>query len=130
MQDFFIPATSMSPEIDFRFSRHILNIRGESYPENAAAFYGQILNQLTQYLSSIARQNIEVNVELKYFNSSSTKILLRLFELLNEAVVNADNDVTLNWYHDEDDDTILEFGEDLHSDYELLNFNPIATTAA
>jgi hypothetical protein len=119
----------MSPEIDFRFSRHVLNIRGESYPENAAAFYSEVLAQLTLYLASIERQHIEINVELKYFNSSSTKILLKLFELLNDAVL-VGNDVTLNWYHDEDDDTILEFGEDLHSDYGLLIFNPIAISEA
>lgn len=129
MQDFHIPATSMSPEIDFRFSRHVLNIRGESYPENAAAFYSEVLGQLTLYLASIERQHIEINVELKYFNSSSTKILLKLFELLNDAVL-VGNDVTLNWYHDEDDDTILEFGEDLHSDYGLLIFNAIAISEA
>ncbi|MBY0579235.1 MAG: DUF1987 domain-containing protein [Burkholderiales bacterium] len=129
MQDFYIPATAMSPEIDFRFSRHVLNIKGESYPENAAAFYNQVLSQLTLYLSSPEHKSIEVNVELKYFNSSSTKILLKLFEILNDAV-HAGNSITLNWYHDEDDDTILEFGEDLHSDYERLNFNPIAISAA
>ncbi len=129
MQDFYIPSTAMSPEIDFRFSRHVLNIKGESYPENAAAFYNQVLSQLTLYLSSPEHKSIEVNVELKYFNSSSTKILLKLFEILNDAV-HAGNSITLNWYHDEDDDTILEFGEDLHSDYERLNFNPIAISAA
>ncbi len=119
----------MSPEIDFRFSNNVLNIRGESYPENAAAFYGQILSQLALYLASAGSKKIEVNVALRYFNSSSTKILLRLFEMLNDAV-SAGNDVTLNWYHDEEDDTILEFGEDLHSDYELLHFNPIAIPEA
>lgn len=129
MKDFYIPATSMSPEIDFRFSDHILNIKGESYPENAAAFYGEILNQLALYLASPGQKKIEVNVELRYFNSSSTKILLKLFEMLNDAV-DAGNAVVLNWYHDEDDDTILEFGEDLHSDYGLLNFNPIAISEA
>ncbi|HQT25528.1 MAG TPA: DUF1987 domain-containing protein [Burkholderiales bacterium] len=129
MEDFYIPATAMSPEIDFRFSCHVLNIRGESYPENAAAFYGEILNQLARYLGSEGRKKIEVNVELRYFNSSSTKILLRLFEMLNDAV-SAGNEITLNWYHDEEDDTILEFGEDLHSDYELLDFNPIAISEA
>lgn len=129
MKDFYIPATSMSPEIDFRFSDHILNIKGESYPENAAAFYGEVLNQLALYLASPGQKKIEVNVELRYFNSSSTKILLKLFEMLNDAV-DAGNAVVLNWYHDEDDDTILEFGEDLHSDYGLLNFNPIAISEA
>ena len=129
MDDYFVPATSCSPEIDFRFSQHILSIRGESYPENAAAFYGPVIASLKGYLESLDGCSAEINVELKYFNSSSTKILLGLFETLNNSV-RAGNDIILNWYYHEEDDTILEFGEDLHSDFGLLTFNPIAVADA
>jgi len=30
--------------------------------------------------------------------------------------------VRLNWYHDEDDDTILEFGQELQLDFTALDF--------
>lgn len=129
MDDYYVPASSSSPEIDFKFSQNTLSIKGESYPENAAAFYGPILSSLKCYLGSLQEGSAEINVELKYFNSSSTKILLNLFEILNNSVL-AGNKITLNWYYHEDDDTILEFGEDLYSDFGSLTFNPIAVTNA
>jgi hypothetical protein len=55
-------------------------------------------------------------VSLAYFNSSSTKMLFSLFEILNNAVLSG-NVVVLNWFYDEDDDTILEFGEEIADDF-------------
>ena len=129
MDDFYVPATATSPEIDFRFSSNTLGIRGESYPENATAFYGDALRQLRLYLALLSATHVEINVELKYFNSSSTKILYTLFGMLNDCISKG-NDVTLNWFHDEEDETILEFGEELYEDFGQLNFRPIAVSAA
>jgi hypothetical protein len=66
-----------------------------------------------------------VNVTLAYFNSSSTKMLFSLFEILNNAVLSG-NVVVLNWFYDEDDDTILEFGEEIADDFAALEFRPQA----
>ncbi len=129
MDDFYVQATPTSPEIDFRFSSNTLGIRGESYPENAAAFYSDAIRQLRLYLATLGATHVEINVELKYFNSSSTKILYTLFGMLNDCVRQG-NDVTLNWFHDEEDETILEFGEELYEDFGELNFRPTAVSAA
>ncbi|MEW6765613.1 MAG: DUF1987 domain-containing protein [Pseudomonadota bacterium] len=127
MQDLHIAATSTSPEVDFRFSEHRLSLTGESYPENAAAFYGPIIDALRDYLDQTADQVIEVVVELKYFNSSSTKVLFNIFDLLHAAT--GANTVNLKWCHDEEDDTVLEFGNDLHEDFPEINYFPVATVA-
>ena len=118
----FIAATPSSPEIDFRFDQHALSIKGESYPENAAAFYGPLIASVRAYLEGCREAAITVNVSLAYFNSSSTKMLFTLFDTLNQAAVDG-NQVRLNWYHDEDDDTILEFGEELQQDFTALDFH-------
>lgn len=51
MDNFYIAATSTSPEVDFRFDQNVLTLRGESYPENAAAFYAPVIEQLRTYLA-------------------------------------------------------------------------------
>lgn len=107
--------------MDFQFDRHTLSLRGESYPENAAAFYGEVLKQLQNYLSQQHQQRIEVNIALAYFNSSSTKMLFNLIDTLH-AAVEAGNQVTLNWFYDEEDDTILEFGQELSEDFPAIGF--------
>jgi hypothetical protein len=121
MESFFIPASPSSPEIDFRFDRDTLSIKGESYPENAAAFYGPVIEKVRAYLAQCDQAAITVNVSLAYFNSSSTKMLFTLLQALNHAAM-AGNTVRLNWYHDEDDDTILEFGQQLQDDFGALDF--------
>ena len=122
MEPLYISASPTSPEIDFRFDQDTLSMKGESYPENAAAFYGPLIERVQAYLATCKKAAITVNVSLAYFNSSSTKMLFSLFESLNEAAL-AGNHVKLNWYHDEDDDTILEFGQELHDDFNALDFH-------
>ncbi len=121
MENLYIAPTPSSPEVDFQFDRHTLSLRGESYPENAAAFYGEVLKQLQNYLSQQHQQRIEVNIALAYFNSSSTKMLFNLIDTLH-AAVEAGNQVTLNWFYDEEDDTILEFGQELSEDFPAIGF--------
>ncbi|WP_374582364.1 DUF1987 domain-containing protein [Pseudoduganella sp.] len=122
MEPLFIAASPTSPEVDFRFGEHALSLKGESYPENAAAFYGPVIERLRAYLAACDGAAITVNVSLAYFNSSSTKMLFTLFEALNDAA-SAGNSVQLNWYRDEEDDTIEEFGAELRDDFPALQFH-------
>ena len=127
MENLYRAATSDSPEIDFRFDTHELSIKGESYPENAAAFYGEIVKQLQAYLAQLpAGAALTANVALIYFNSSSTKMLFNLFDTLNEAAERGVR-VVLNWHHDPEDDTIEEFGRELHDDFAALEFHDLPT---
>lgn len=59
---------------------------------------------------------------LAYFNSSSTKMLFSLFDVLNGKAADG-TPVILNWYHDEDDDTLFEFGQELCEDFTALTFH-------
>lgn len=121
MDPLYIAPTPSSPEVDFQFDQHTLRLRGESYPENAAAFYGDIIGRLRQYLALQSGQRIEVHIALAYFNSSSTKMLFTLFDALDQAA-QAGNRVELHWYYDAEDETIQEFGEELRLDFQALTF--------
>ena len=46
-----------------------------------------------------------------FSNSISDKCILNILRLLQRIHTNKGN-VTINWYHDEDDDEILEIGQD------------------
>ncbi|OQR31679.1 Fe-S oxidoreductase [Pseudomonas sp. Bc-h] len=128
MDNFYIEATATSPEIDFRFDQHLLSMKGESYPENAAAFYAPIVQQLRSYLASKEGATITANIALAYFNSSSTKMLFSIFDALDQAA-EAGNQIIVNWYHEEEDETIFEFGEELKADFTSIIFNdhPVTT---
>ncbi|MBL6986655.1 MAG: DUF1987 domain-containing protein [Methylobacter sp.] len=125
MTDIYIPATSDTPEINFKFSNNTLSMSGEAYPENGVEFFRPILRQLQSHLKSLNGDSVEFNFKLTYFNSVSTKIFYSMFELLNEYAKNHPNCVLLNWHHDEEDDTILELGQDVQEDFTWIDFNAI-----
>jgi hypothetical protein len=128
MENLFIAATATSPEIDFRFDQNVLSLRGESYPENAAAFYAPVIERLNVWLDSCSAAVITVEVTLTYFNSSSTKMLFSVFDALDRAA-SSGNVVQVNWYRDEEDEMILEFGEELQTDFTAIKFSdcPVST---
>jgi hypothetical protein len=121
MDNLFIAATSTSPEIDFRFDENALSIKGESYPENAAAFFAPIIEKTRAYLNEKTDAMITIDVALTYFNSSSTKMLFSLFDALDQAAQSG-NRVLMNWFRDEEDETIAEFGEELKADFSAIEF--------
>ena len=127
MENLFIAATATSPEIDFRFDESVLSLRGESYPENAAAFYAPVIERLNGWLKACENVAITVEVTLTYFNSSSTKMLFSVFDALDRAA-SSGNHVQVNWYRDEEDETIQEFGEELQTDFTAIKFTdcPVA----
>ena len=123
MQDLFIPATAETPEVKFLFSENQLHIQGESYPENAMAFYAPLRSSLQTYLDQLpAQASVEAHFSLKYFNSSSTKLLRSLISLLNDTAC-GDRDITAYWYHDPEDDMMMEFGHDLQDEFGSLHIN-------
>lgn len=122
MEKLNIPATKSSPEINFDAQTNILSITGESYPENTTQFYESMFKWLDKYIGNLQTQEVVLNIELIYFNSSSSKVLMDLFDTLEEA--SADNkNITVNWLYDEDNEASLEYGEEFAEDIESLTFN-------
>jgi len=117
--------TDMSPEVNFEFSENRFSLSGESYPENATAFYTPLISAIEEHLNGIGGEPIEFKVQLSYFNSASTKMLFNLFDRCNQHAAKG-NTVVLHWIYDEEDDTILEFGNDLASDFMALLYKPQA----
>ncbi len=53
---------------------------------------------------------------MEYFNTSSSKCILDVFKKLeNVFKKNNEEGVTINWYYEEDDEDMLEAGEDYQS---------------
>ena len=122
MENVKITATDRSPEVDFDYAANIFTIRGDSYPEDVTSFYGEIINNLDEHLNSMESGSIEFNFELIYFNSSTAKVLMGLFDTLEETA-EGEVDVIVNWYYDEEDDTMEELGEEFAEDLANATFN-------
>jgi len=122
MENLQIEATKSSPKIDFNAQTNILSIVGESYPENTTQFYEKIFQWIEEFLENIKTEEVTFNIELIYFNSSSSKVLMDLFDTLEEAS-EEDKNIVVNWIYDEENEASLEYGEEFAEDIESLTFN-------
>ena len=87
----------------------------EQIPENSIDFYRPVVEWLDTYAESPAKIT-QVNIQLEYFNTSSSKCILDVFKKLeNVFKKNNEEGVTINWYYEEDDEDMLEAGEDYQS---------------
>ena len=121
MENISLPATDRSPQIEFDFQRHRFALTGESYPEDAANFFGPLLETLKTYLDDPGAELIVFDVNLAYFNSSSAKGLMNMFQMLEESAEKG-NAVVVNWHYHPEDDTMEEFGEDFAEDFTAATF--------
>lgn len=124
-----LPPTDRSPEVDFDFDGARLAMRGESYPEDAAAFFGPLLQALRSYLEMPSPEPITFDLSLAYFNSSSAKALMNLFMPLEDAAAEG-RPVTIRWHFADGDDTIEEAGEDFAADFDHARFEMVKEVAA
>lgn len=110
MENLKIEGTPKTPTIVFDAEARELLIKGRSIPENSIEFYRPLVNTLDQ----CAREEstgLAVNIILEYFNTSSSKCLLDIFKKLEKIHSNSGS-VQINWYYEEDDEDMLEAGED------------------
>ncbi len=122
MRNLKIAATDRSPEVDFDFGKHYLRLVGESYPENVAEFYRPVFQALDVYLAGLGEGACRFDFELIYFNSSSAKAIMMILEKLDRAARGGAS-VAVNWYYDEQDDTMQELGEEFGEDLESASFS-------
>jgi hypothetical protein len=128
MEAFVREQTKSTPWIRLDPQEHILEIKGESYPENSASFYSPMLEWLENYLKELDGGQVRVEMELIYFNSSSSKVLMNFFDMLEDAARRG-VDAVVNWRYHEDNDTALECGEEFQEDMEYVKFQLVPLPA-
>ena len=120
MERIFIEPTRVTPLINFDPQEGLLEIKGRSSPENTIQFYQPLMDALDDFLDE-SENGITANIAFEYFNTSSSKCLFDLFKKLGK-LENDDRDLNINWFYEEDDEDMMEAGED-YSDLLDLEFN-------
>ncbi len=113
MEAISIEGTAKTPTVKFDAQAGIFEIKGRSIPENSIEFYKPLVDWLDEYGKGPLPLT-QVNVQLEYFNTSSSKCILDVFKKL-EAINKGKSEVIVNWYYEEDDEDMLEAGEDYES---------------
>ncbi|RZT91806.1 uncharacterized protein DUF1987 [Ancylomarina subtilis] len=110
MDTLIIEGTSKTPKVIFDAEKGELLLEGRSIPENSLEFYIPLMEWLDTYSQEVKTDTI-VHMKLEYFNTSSSKCILDFFRKL-ETISNRGNKISINWYFEEDDEDMMEAGED------------------
>lgn len=116
MRTLDIVQSTSTPRIVFDGSRHLLSISGESYPENSFEFYAPVVVWLKEYLAQEDTLYLEINVS--YLNSSSTKCMLDLLDLLEEAHGRGAA-ISLTWLYDRENPRSLDLAREFQEEVTL-----------
>ncbi len=121
MEEYFIEPTKYTPLISYDSESNTLEIKGMSYPPDITEFYDPFFIWLNQYLEQ-RLDTFTLNIELTYLNSSSSRMLWKLFDRLEEDARNGGR-IIINWIYDEEDDDKFEMGDEFRDDLESVTFN-------
>ncbi len=111
METLTIEGTAKTPTIKFDSAAGVIEIKGRSIPENSIEFYKPLIDWLDKY-SFKPQGNTVVNIQLEYFNTSSSKCILDVFKKLEAINKSGNSKVIINWHYEEDDEDMSEAGED------------------
>lgn len=120
MQNLIIEKTNSTPYIHFDADSGYLQIKGESYPENVTKFYTQIMEWIQNYLNQESKE-MTVEFSITYFNSSSSKVLMTIFDLLEQGVIEG-RKISVKWMCDKQNELAIECGEEFKEDLNELPF--------
>ena len=113
MEPIQLTATPKTPEVLFDAEKGMLSLKGRSIPEHTVEFYKPLHQWIEEYgQNPCAKTTVEIFVE--YYNTSSSKSILDLFKRL-ETVHKMGHDMIVQWYYEEDDEALLESGEEYQS---------------
>ncbi len=107
----YINPTDETPQVILDPENNRFEFVGNSYPENSTKFYSPILNWMKEFIDSSPKQDLSVDFNFDYFNTSSAKYILEILRLIQDHQ-DKGNKCLIRWYYFQDDTDMLEAGED------------------
>jgi hypothetical protein len=114
MNNLKIEGTQSSPSVCADPEAGVLEMRGDSYPENAHELFSPVLDWIERYLKQTERA-LTLKLHLLYLNTSSVKAMMDMFDLIEEAH-RAGRAVAVNWYYDEQNERVVELAQEFKED--------------
>lgn len=112
--------TDLTPFVFIDEESGYMKLEGESYHENVLAFFKDINDWLSAFLKKDFDSFI-FDCELKYFSSSTVKVLLNI--LLDMDNSKNSKKITVNWITTKRNEIIIECGEDFTENLKNIRFN-------
>lgn len=88
-------------------------LSGESYPENSLEFFSPVFKWLEEELPKYSDLQLDINIS--YMNSSSTRCMLDIIDLLNAAAQRGCR-VSIVWCYEKGNERALDVAEEFKED--------------
>lgn len=111
MEHLVIAKTDDTPEIDFNPGTKELKISGRSLPEDVTTFYAPVLEWLDE-LEETPIGELKFIVNLEYFNTASSKLILDILMKLEDIHSGGSNSIEIIWNFDKRDTDMEEAAEE------------------
>jgi hypothetical protein len=115
--------TTSTPYVLVDEERNYMRLEGRCFHENVGVFFKEINDWLDRYLAADFGTFTFDNA-INYFNSSTTKLMLNLLFKMDRHS-SGGNKIIVNWITTEDNDIMIECGEDFREEMKNLEFNLI-----
>ena len=114
MDNLNIAGTQSTPSIVADRGAGIVEMRGDSYPENSFELFAPLLAWIETYLRDTDAA-LKLDLHLLYLNTSSVKVMMDIFDMLEQAHQEG-REVAVNWYFDEQNERVGELAEEFKED--------------
>lgn len=116
MTPLHIPATEYTPHVHFDAETNTLSLTGEVYPENASAYFAPISEWIEEAIGE--EVPLKLSFSIDYLNTSSTKAILDLIQLLEDYHLDGGS-TGVTWTYQSSLEVMKESGEELLEDFSL-----------
>jgi hypothetical protein len=115
--------TTSTPYLLVDEAKGYMKLEGRSFHEGITDFFKEIFDWLDIYLKTDFGE-FTFDFEMNYFNSSTSKLLHNMLMKMDRHAAGG-NKIIVNWITTEDNDIIIECGEDFQEEIEELTFNMV-----
>lgn len=109
-----IARTETTPSIICDPENGVISMQGDSYPENSFDFFDDLLSWIDNYFTTTS-QAIKLDLRLIYLNTSSVKIMMDIFDML-ELEYQKGREVHVIWFYDSLNERVMELAEQFKED--------------
>jgi len=115
MRDLTVAGTDSIPAIKADWAAGLLEMTGDSYPENAFELYQPVIDWIEAFLAADERP-LRLRLTLLYLNTSSIRALIDILDML-ETAYGKGRDVSLVWLYEPENESVAELAEEFREDY-------------
>ncbi len=117
MEDLNIEPTKTTFGVRFHSTNGFMEIKGNSYPENAIEFFQPLLDWVRNFTKA-NRKPVRLVFKVNYFNTSSSKYIFKLMEIFHEYQKRG-NKIEVQWQFFQGQEDMLETWQELMGELDM-----------